>query len=387
MDAVSGGYDPQSASSSRASPSVAPITTPSGRRIQPKEGRHALKRKAVDESFDDNKVPGSNSVSDQAEEHSKRVKLDNEAEAPVFAEKTKTTTHRTFTLLKENTPEQRLDIQLPYETFLELDQAFSELKSAEGISEDQMYPSLGCNSLTQTAAVVTCPGNMHERAAGWIERKIINYAEEIDAHECGSTTQSFGRGDYTRSRNEPDGGFKTRLRANKLMIAIEVGTSETYDKLLDDKDMWINGNGVNVVILMCFEQSPPFRNPDTRYTNIAGVDAELETVAQSIAETVEANIGIDYYGPLEYRDHTWVDSHETFHLIQEGYALDSVDLPGTLNLRISDFYPHDEWHAANIEDNDVPFDSIEFLDSVRDSMGVFAELRLEFYLKDKLGLY
>ncbi|KAK9234979.1 hypothetical protein V1525DRAFT_411352 [Lipomyces kononenkoae] len=318
--------------------------------------------------------------------------------------------NKAFTLLKENTPEQRLDVQLPYEAFQELDQAFSELKSAEGISEDQKYPSLGYNSLTQTATVVTCPSNMHERAARWIERKIINYVEEyLSRHspntvdhisECGSTTQAFGRGAYTRSRKEPDGGFvyKTRFRANKLMIAIEVGTSETLDKLLEDKDMWINGKGVNVFILVCFEELPRFRNPDTRYTDIAGVDAELETMAQSIAETVDANIGMDYYGPLKYRDHTWVgelnkafievwrqDSHETFHLIQDGYALDPVDLPDTLNIRISDFYPHDEWHAANIEDNDVPFDGIEFLDFVRDSMGVVAELRFESYLREKLG--
>ncbi|KAK9482141.1 hypothetical protein V1527DRAFT_477308 [Lipomyces starkeyi] len=320
--------------------------------------------------------------------------------------------NKAFTILKENTPEQRLDVQLPYEAFLELDQAFSELKSAEGISEDQRYPSLGYNSLTQTATVVTCPGNMHERAERWIESEIFRYVKDYlstrsphtlrNISMSGSTTQSFGRGEYSRSRKEPDGGFiyKTRFRANKLMIAIEVGTSETYDKLLDDKDMWINGKGVNVVILVCFEESPPFRNPDTRYTNIAGVDAELETFAQSLATTVEANIGIDYYGPLEYRDHTWLgelnkvfieiwrqDSQETFRLIQDGYALDPVDLPGTLNLRISDFYPYDEWHAANIEDNDVPFDSIEFLDSVRDSMGVVAELRLESYLKEKLGLH
>jgi hypothetical protein len=112
-----------------------------------------VKRKAVDESIDDNAVPGSHSVSsDQAEEHSKRVKLDDETEAPVLAEITIKMTatdsevlsnyNEAFTLLKENTPEQRLDVQLPYETFLQLDQAFSELKSVEGISEDQRYVRL-----------------------------------------------------------------------------------------------------------------------------------------------------------------------------------------------------------------------------------------------------
>ncbi|KAK9243954.1 hypothetical protein V1506DRAFT_523204 [Lipomyces tetrasporus] len=425
MDAVYG-------DGSRASRSVAPIATPSvndhaesSKRNETKPVGNAtgatVKRKAVDESKDDNTVPGSHSVSDHAEEHSKRVKLDNETEAPVLAEITKTMTatdsevlsnyNKAFTLLKENTPEQRLDVQLPYETFLQLDQAFSELKSVEGISEDQRYPSLGYNSLTQTATVVTCPSNIHERAARWIERKIINYVEDyLSTHsphtvdnisECGSTTQHFGFGEYTRSRKEPDGGFiyMTRSGSDKLMIAIEVGTSETYDELLDDKDMWINGKGVNVVILVCFEELPLFRNPNTRYTNIAGVAAEKEAMAQSLAETVETNITLGYYGPHEYRDHTWIgelnkafievwrqDSRYKFDLIQDGFALAPEDLPGTLNLRISDFYPHDVWQAANIEDNDIPFDSAEFLRSLMNSTKIVAQLRFESYLREKLRL-
>ncbi|KAK9252638.1 hypothetical protein V1507DRAFT_498527 [Lipomyces tetrasporus] len=340
-------------------------------------------------------VYAGHSVRDQAEEHSKRVKLDNETEAPVLAEITKTMTatdsevlsnyNKAFTLLKENTPEQRLDVQLPYETFLQLDQAFSELKSAEGISEDQRYPSLGYNSVTQTATVVTCPSNVHEGATGWIEYKIFKYIDDYlstrsphtlsHIRECRSTTQSIG-GEYIGSRKEPDGGFiyKARSSTNKLMIAIEVGTSETYDKLLDDKDMWINGNGVNVVILK-------------------------DAIAQSIGETVETNITLGYYGPLEYRDHTWIgelnkafievwrqDSHKTFDLIQDGFALAPEDLPSTLNLRISDFYPNDAWQAANIEDNDIPFDSAEFLSSVIDSMETAPQLRFGLYLREKLRL-
>ncbi|KAJ8096596.1 hypothetical protein POJ06DRAFT_304127 [Lipomyces tetrasporus] len=85
------------------------------------------------------------------------------------------------------------------------------------------------------------------------------------------------------------------------MVVIEVWTGETYGKLLDDKDMWINGKGVNVVMLI--------------------------------------------YGPLEYRDHKWVgelretfievcrpDSHDRFDLIQDGFELVHECLPVTLTL-------------------------------------------------------
>ncbi|KAK9247209.1 hypothetical protein V1506DRAFT_520159 [Lipomyces tetrasporus] len=298
--------------------------------------------------------------------------------------------NKAFTLLKENTPEQRLDVQLPYDKFSQLDEAFSELKSAEGISEDQRYPSLAYNSFTETVTVVPCPGSIHEGAARWIDQKIVRYIEDYLSTrspdtlrhilQCGSTTKYFDRGVYSRSRKEPDGGFEYKVRgrsSNKLMIAIEVGTSESYGKFLEEKDMWINGNGVNVVILNCFEESPRFSNPDTRYTDIAGC-----------------------YGPLEYRGHTWAgglnkafievwrqDSHDTFELIQDGFARANNDLPATLNLKISDFYPHAVWQAANIEDDIIPFDSRTFLNSVRDRMEVVAQNRLDFYLKEKLRLH
>ncbi|KAK9258303.1 hypothetical protein V1519DRAFT_478636 [Lipomyces tetrasporus] len=189
-----------------------------------------------------------------------------------------------FTLPKENTPEQRLDVQLPYDKFLQWDQAFSELKSAEGISEDQRYPSLEYNNFPETVTVVTCPSSIHEGSARWIDSEIKEfikgYLSTRSPHtlrnilHSGSTTQSFGH-----------------------------ATSETYGKVLDDKDIWINGKGVNVVILLCFTESPRFRNPDTRYSNIAGVRAEKLAVGQSLVETVETNIALEYYGPLEYMDH------------------------------------------------------------------------------------
>ncbi|KAJ8103847.1 hypothetical protein POJ06DRAFT_234831 [Lipomyces tetrasporus] len=211
-----------------------------------------------------------------------------------------------FTLLKENTPEQRLDVQLPYETFLQLDQAFYELKSAEGISEDQRYPSLGYNSLTQTVTVVTCPSNIHEGAAGWIEYNIFTY---IDNYL--STRSPHIRRNISMSRSTTQ-SFSF------------VGTIETYDKLLDDKDMWINGKGVNVVILVCFKESPRFRNPVTRYTDIAGVDAEKEAMAQSLAETVEANIARGYYGPHEYHTCREPTSPDLIYESLSQYGISSV---------------------------------------------------------------
>ncbi|KAK9243129.1 hypothetical protein V1506DRAFT_568628 [Lipomyces tetrasporus] len=319
-----------------------------------------------------------NPVSDQADEHGKQVKLDKTT--PITDLQVRSNYNEAFTLPKENTPKQRLDVQLPYDKFLQLDQAFSELKSAEGISEDQRYPSLAHNNFPETVTVVTCPSSIHEGSARWIDSEIKEfikgYLSTRSPHtlrnilHSGSTTQSFGHGEYTRSRKEPYG-------TGEMMIAIEVATSETYGKVLDDKDIWINGKGVNVAYLR----------------------AEKLAVGQSLVETVETNIALEYYGPLEYMDHKWVgelseafievwrpDSQDRFDLIQDGFELAHEYLPVTLNLKISNFYPHDEWQTANIEDNIMPFDSGTFLNSAMHRMKVVAQNRLELYLHEKWKL-
>ncbi|KAK9321551.1 hypothetical protein V1517DRAFT_339717 [Lipomyces orientalis] len=123
-----------------------------------------------------------------------------------------------------------------------------------------------------------------------------------------------------------------------------------------------------MVILICFEESP-------------------------IAETVETNSTLGYYGPLGEGGglnkafvEVWrQDSHDTYELIQDGFALAHDDLPVTL--KISDFYPHDAWPAANVEDDIIPFDSRTFLNSVMTRMRLVAQDRLELYLHEKSSLH
>ncbi|KAK9366855.1 hypothetical protein V1509DRAFT_568033, partial [Lipomyces kononenkoae] len=70
-----------------------------------------------------------------------------------------------FTLIKENSPEQRLDVQLPYEKVLKLDAACSELRSKARISEEKRYPTSANNSLTDTVTAISARTNMREVAA------------------------------------------------------------------------------------------------------------------------------------------------------------------------------------------------------------------------------
>ncbi|ODQ71855.1 hypothetical protein LIPSTDRAFT_310225 [Lipomyces starkeyi NRRL Y-11557] len=316
-----------------------------------------------------------------------------------------------FALLNENPPEQRLDVQLPYEKFVQLDAAFSELKSAAGISEEQRYPSLTYNSLTQMVTVVTAPSSIHESAARSMDSEMKEYVKaylstrspDTLQNICfiGSTTEHFA-GLYGRSRKEPDGGFRYAPvdGEDKVTIVYEVGYSESYSKLLDDKDMWINGEGVNVFILISFKETPRFAYPATpSYPDITDSRAARSAMSRTVGRTAQLNIPQRYYGPLRYRDHTWAgelkeafievwrqDSNRRYNLIEEGCAVADDDLPVTLGIRISDFYPQDAWEAANIEDRTVSFNGSSFLEGLRHDIVVVAKNRFKGFLYEKLGL-
>ncbi|KAK9320395.1 hypothetical protein V1517DRAFT_364473 [Lipomyces orientalis] len=271
---------------------------------------------------------------------SKRLKLDDDTESVVLAEITKTVSYRLG--------EQRLDVQLPFETFLQLDQAFSELKSAEGISEDHRYPSLAYNSLTQTVTVVTCPSNIHVRAALWIVSEIrgFKYLSTRSPHtlrhisQYGATTTHFPYGQYLRGRKEADGGFiySPADAPDEVVVAVEVGYSEVHRYLRDDKDTWINGREVKCCYI------------DWR--------SERATMSRAVEEAAGLNIQQGYYGALKYRDHTWAGELneafiEVWRLNSETRFASSIITLNLLGLRIRGFYPPDVWErkAGNIEDS------------------------------------
>ncbi|KAJ8104183.1 hypothetical protein POJ06DRAFT_243849 [Lipomyces tetrasporus] len=94
-------------------------------------------------------------------------------------------------------------------------------------------------------------------------------------------------GEYQGSRKEPDGRFiYERVDGeDKLVIAVEVGYSEALDKLYRDKDMWINGSGVNAVILVFFNEKPRFKHPArSRHRDITDWRVALEEISRTVGE-------------------------------------------------------------------------------------------------------
>ncbi|KAK9253217.1 hypothetical protein V1507DRAFT_419443 [Lipomyces tetrasporus] len=121
-------------------------------------------------------------------------------------------------------------------------------------------------------------------------------------------------------------------------------------------------------------------------------------MAEHVADAMVHNLKRGTYDPIEYRGHIWAGKlDEVFvevwragdeqpvrkWLISHGRA---NRLPKTIGLRISDFFPEDEWATSNIPDSNVPFyggrDVWEFL---ADAMEWTANMRFIRFVKS-LGL-
>ncbi|KAK9239816.1 hypothetical protein V1525DRAFT_424270 [Lipomyces kononenkoae] len=249
-------------------------------------------------------------------------------------------------LLENNTPEQRLDLHMPYSRYLELEECWSEIKSARYISEDQKYPSLAYNSVAEIVTVITVPRDLYEGGASDLVRIILDGAQKyLFSH--GADVNLIQRirdaGAPHRKAAAPMPGAKRTAEGGQTMITIEVGFTENYAFLCEDKNFWILGQHVDICILVCIEESPKFRNPRTPSETFADVDVEVATTMQNVAaELREAFI-------------------EVWRTNRRGPA-DTP--PKSLGLRIRDLVQQNYLADARIPDGGIVFDGDEYLGSL-----------------------
>ncbi|KAK9482950.1 hypothetical protein V1527DRAFT_414308 [Lipomyces starkeyi] len=243
--------------------------------------------------------------------------------SPAREDNTDSNYNKALALLKSNTPEQILDVQLPYSKFLQLEKAFSTLNPESGTISEKSYPSLSYDSGTETVTVVTVPGNIHEAGVYRINHEINTYAENyLSAHSpqsvdnivpLGSTTMRDFRGPFAECVKQADGGVRyiTPKGKTKVTFVVEVGASERYRKLCRDKDIWIHGLGVKVFILVCVNESPQFKMPSAEYDDIEDLEAEIALMDESMGATLELNLLLDCIAPFVYRRHKWAGQLRT----------------------------------------------------------------------------
>ncbi|KAK9483905.1 hypothetical protein V1527DRAFT_238156 [Lipomyces starkeyi] len=365
--------------------------------------------------------------SDQSEKQEKRLKLDSSRDStlpateisstmsfteskdvsPVWEDNTDSDYNKALALLRSNTPEQILDIQVPYSKYLQLEKAFSTLNPESGTAAEKSYPSLSYDSGTETVTVVTVPNNVHEAGVYQINLEIIGYAQNyLSTHSpqsrvrivpLGSTTMRGFHGPFAKCVKQADGGVRylTRQGDSMVTVVIEVGASESYNKLCRDRDIWIHGLGVKVFILVCVNESPQFKRPSAEYEHIEDLEAEIALMKESIVETVELNLLLNHIAPFVYRGHKWAGQLSTafievwrpdsslirYDLIQNGDTCDH--LPTTLGLKISNFFPDNAWEAVNISDHEIPFNARTYLETLMVAMNATAQDRLVRFIEQK----
>ncbi|KAK9238399.1 hypothetical protein V1525DRAFT_375212 [Lipomyces kononenkoae] len=214
--------------------------------------------------------------------------------SPVIDESMASDYKEAFRLLKDNPPEQRLEIHWPRSMYLQLQRAYSQLMTQTNVSDDQRYPYLSYNGLTETVTVVTVSNAHHEVAVYELNTEIIASAKEYLSERApglldnilplgSSTTEDFD-GDYEDSSKQSDGGIRYNIFGiSTVMIAIEVGISQSYKSLCDAKDMWINGHHVKVCVLVSLNELPRFKNPTSAY-DIEEKREEKEAMARSVVD-------------------------------------------------------------------------------------------------------
>ncbi|KAK9320010.1 hypothetical protein V1517DRAFT_330696, partial [Lipomyces orientalis] len=264
------------------------------------------------------------------------------------------------------------------------------------------YPSLSYDSFTETVTVVTCPGNIHESAALDLICPIVTDAEQyLSTYSLasriihyGSTTTNNFESEFEGSTKQPDGGVRYIYRADdKVTVVLEAGFSEDYGSLCRSKNMWINGHGVNVYILLCLNEKPRFKNPTTEYWDIGDVKAAINLMNRNMGEILDLNLSNNRHAIFLYRGHKWAGQlNEVFieiwragteisskYLVQGGRTCD--DLPTTLGIKISDLFPDNAWRAAHIPDRVIPFNATVYVQTLMGAMCATAGDRFKTFIK------
>ncbi|KAK9311921.1 hypothetical protein V1522DRAFT_454484 [Lipomyces starkeyi] len=146
--------------------------------------------------------------------------------------------------LKNNPPEQRIDIHMPYSQYLKLEECWSKIKLARGISEDQ--------SIQQFVQTVNLTRRIFDKAQEYISSHGADASFYYNICEGGSPTRKGIYGNYFRGKKQADGTIMSTREGDmeEVMIAVEVGYSEHYTALCRDKDMWIEEQHVKVCIVV-----------------------------------------------------------------------------------------------------------------------------------------
>ena len=123
------------------------------------------------------------------------------------------------------------------------------------------------------------------------------------------------KGAYEDSNKEPDVLFKYKGQDRKILYTavVEIGFAETYEELIDDARLYIEGNrDIRTVILIKVEEYPQYHSPTSKLE-----DDEVEDLRFPDPKDLDTSMVIskdpnNSYGPLQINNLVWVNRMGVF---------------------------------------------------------------------------
>ncbi|KAK9372166.1 uncharacterized protein V1513DRAFT_385369 [Lipomyces chichibuensis] len=274
--------------------------------------------------------------------------------------------------------------------------------------EDDSYPRLFYDWTHQVVTIVTAPTWLHEDTSRAILNQLCNRVESV-IHREGirlSPGQRLGstngptiviKSDHSNYEMQPDGVvFFQTANGKEFKVVVEVGVSQTHDRLLEKARKWIFDAKCKIVLLLAFHEKERYSAPRKP---ISLTSRQMEDQIIQLNQLWLSNFE---FGPLKYNGHIWLDqisqafievvrkdpdSVDSNSLLTTKYVLTeegrdrSSDVPQSVgNIKLAELMPRESLgHAADVIIDF--FDSNRFMPLVRSAMISTAETRFKKAVK------
>lgn len=122
-------------------------------------------------------------------------------------------------------------------------------------------------------------------------------------------------GAYEGSKKEPDVLFKYKGQDHNVSYTavVEIGFAETYEELMDDVKLWIEGNrDIRTVILIKVEEIPRYYSSTSKLEDDEVRDLGFPDPKDLKTSIVTAEDPNDSFGPLQINNLVWVGKMGVF---------------------------------------------------------------------------
>ena len=182
-------------------------------------------------------------------------------------------------------------------------------------------PSISFNSRSCTGIIQWMPSPIHEILASPFIRSDTIATQDLRSeiarqiNVVGNQRVGAFTGAYKGSKKEPDVLFKSKGQDHKVLYTavVEIGFAETYEELIDDAKLWIEGNrDIRTVILIKVEENPRYHSPTSKLE-----DDEVEDLGFPDFKDLDTSMVIskdpnDSFGPLQINNLIWVNKMSVF---------------------------------------------------------------------------